>query len=116
MKERGRQVVPWFQTSFAIALFVAISGAMFAKVIAGDLINKDSLPESVFLIIFSILGFGVFFLIKFYFFDSEKHLMLSEIYLKNYSPKRRLIIKATSIGLLFLIPLLLGSIMWIQIM
>jgi hypothetical protein len=115
MKEGGRQVVPWFNACFAIALFVAIAGSMLTKVIAGDSINQTSLPESVFLIVFAIVGVSVFFMIKIYFFDSGKHLILSKEFSEYYPSKRRMLIKTLSIGVLFLIPLLLGVIMWIQI-
>jgi hypothetical protein len=65
MRERGRQVVPWFQTCVAISLFVAITSTMLSKVILGD---SWKLSESIFLIVFMGTGLICFFLIKQYFF------------------------------------------------
>jgi hypothetical protein len=114
MKERGRQVVPWFQTAFAISLFSAISGFLVVKLFFGNTFNNQTVPESSFLAAFLLIGCLCFFLIKRYLFDSQKNIVLSEKYVQEYSSQKRLQIKVISISAFLLIPILLGFAIWFR--
>jgi hypothetical protein len=114
MRERGRNIIPWFQTDVAISLFLAISIAMFAKVIFGGSFNQKNVSEITFLMIFMLTGVICFFSIKHYFFDSGRHIKTSEIYLVKYSSKKKLLIKTISIFTLLIIPVILGYIIYVN--
>ncbi len=114
MKDRGRQIVPWFQTCFAIALFFSISITMIFKIIGGSSINRANLPESIFLFIFILIGLITFYLVKHYFFFMDKHLTLSRIYVEMYSLRKRGLIKILSISILVIFPFFCGFVMWLQ--
>jgi len=113
MKDKGRSVVPWFSTCVAISLFMAISGGLVLKLIMGPYFN-NKIAEPAFLAAFLLVGVLCFFSIKIYFFNSGKHIDLSEIYIKKYSSKKRFLYKAFSISILLILPLILGFIIWLK--
>jgi len=113
MKDKGRNVVPWFSTCVAISLFMALSGGLVLKLIMGSYFN-DKISEPAFLAGFLFVGVLCFFSIKIYFFDGGKHIDLSEMYIKKYSSKKRFLYKAFSISILLIIPLILGFIIWLN--
>lgn len=114
MKDRGRQIVPWFQTSIAITLFMAISAVLAIKLLFGENLNGNTLSELTFIPGF-LLGGGVcFFSIKRYFFDNGKYLTLSEKYVNRFTPQKRLVHKTVSILLIIAVPVFLGYLLWLN--
>lgn len=114
MQMRGRKIIPWFQTTFVISLIITISFFLILFLGFQGSIKKLKLPEWLFIIIFCFIGGFVFFIIKRFFFDSGRHLFLSEKYINEYSTKRRSIFKIIVISICFLVPLLLGFIFWLN--
>jgi hypothetical protein len=114
MKERGRPVIPWFQTVFVVTLVASILGILVMKIGFGSDFTDRNISTMVFLSVFILIGCVCFFSVKHYFFDSGKHIILAQRYIEEYSLRKRLFIKTISIGILLLIPLLLGLIIWIN--
>lgn len=113
MKERGRQIIPWFQTATAIALFASIAITLCIKLVFGSALQKDNLSETAFICGFMLAGVVIFFSIKQYLFSSGRHLTLSQEYLNIYSEKKRRMYKILSIGMVLAVPSLLGYFVWL---
>lgn len=113
MKEKGRQIVPWFQTATAIALFASISVTLCIKLVFGSALQKNNLSETVFICGFMLAGAIFFFSIKQYLFSSDRHLTLSQEYLNKYAEKQRHRYKILSISLVLAVPSLLGYFVWL---
>ena len=114
MKEKGRQIIPWFQTVTAITLFLSIGGVLAIKLIIGDRLRKDNLSELVFLIGFMVFAGLFFWGIKQYFFNSGKHLTLTQKYIDSFSEKTRYFHKVVSIAFILFVPTLLGYLVWLK--
>ncbi len=114
MRENGRNVIPWFQTSFVVALTSTISLFSLIDIIFSFFIKGVFISEVSFLIFYLAIGFGVFFLIKKYLFDSGRNITLSEIYLIKYSVNQRTLFKFITISICCLLPLLLGFLIWLN--
>jgi len=109
MQKRGRKVIPWLYTSFLVSLVLTICLSLIA-----DIIRDIHLKESIFLPIFLALYLFFFFLVKHYYFDSGRNLLLLEKFLKDYSSKRRLYLKVIVLGLCCILPFLFGFIIWLK--
>jgi hypothetical protein len=109
MQKRGRRVVPWLYTSFVVALLLTICLTCIA-----DIIQQIHLKETIFLPAFIVVYLFFFFLIKRYYFDSGKNLILLERYLNQYSPKRRLYLKVIVLTVCSIVPFLLVFIIWFK--
>jgi len=114
MKEKGRNIVPWFQTCVSLGMVFAISFALLIKVVFEGSINKKSIPEWLFLLGFMSFAGLVFFLVKIYFFKKNRHLDLITTFLKRYSDSERKLIKIVSVGFLIFLPCIFALIMCYQ--
>jgi hypothetical protein len=112
MRDRGRKVIPWFQTLTSISLFFAITIAFLVKVCLGKNFNNQTAPEGAFILGFLIVGAICFFSTKRYFFKNERYLKLSEVYMEKYSERERRHIKIRSILFIMIIPFILGFLIW----
>ena len=92
MQKRRRLVVPWLYTSFLVALLLTICLTCIV-----DIIQQIHLKETIFLPAFIVVYLFFFFLVKRYYFDSGKNLILLDRYLDQYSPKRRLYFKVIAL-------------------
>ena len=113
MKEKGRQVVPWFQTAIAITLFGSIAGTFCIKLLLGDMLQRNNLSETAFITGFTIISVVLFFGIKKYLFTAGRHLSLSQEFLNTYNYKRQHLYKILSIGLVLAMPVILGFLVWL---
>ncbi len=81
MKNRGRKVIPWFQTA-AVLSFVIVVTCILLGLIFFEILNRGyfeiRIPEVVFLIFFILLVILFFILIKRFYFDTNKHLSYLE--------------------------------------
>lgn len=93
MKERGRNVVPWVNTSFVLSLEITILIVFLVKLLM-DIINRGyyqiRISEPVFIGIFILLLILFFFLIKGLYFNTGKHLIFYEQFLAKPEDKRRM--------------------------
>ena len=112
MKEKGRPVVPWFQTVATLSLEVSISSVLLMKIFVGNNSNSGSVSVIIFWLTFLGTGLVCFFSIKQYLFNSGRNISLSESYMNQYSFKQRQIFKIVSICAIMIIPILLGFIVW----
>jgi hypothetical protein len=114
MREKGRQVVPWLQTVYAIALEGVILSSllwiMTYRIIARN--NKMPISELPFLSAFVLLGLTYFFLIKRVYFDSGKHLKLYDEYLK-FPNKKQKVLKIIVLSVFLAIPFILLFVLWL---
>jgi hypothetical protein len=113
MKQKGRSVIPWFETCYVIALSLAITASVFAKLIFSKYKNLVLFDNEI-LLLFLLVGIGVFFLVKSYYFKNDKHIKLMEIYIERYSPTKRNRIRYTVTIGLTLLPFFFMFIMWLQ--
>lgn len=113
MKEKGRQIVPWFQTVTAITLFASIAGTFCIKLLSGTYLQKNNLSEITFITGFMIISAVFFFGIKKYLFSSGRHLKLSQEFVNTYSVKQRHAYKILSIGFVLAVPIILGYLIWL---
>jgi hypothetical protein len=114
MKQRGRKVIPWFQTCFLVAL----SGS-FCILLACRLIffhNQGKLHFSTVPIFICslICGAVIFLFVRKYFFISNRHIEFGQKYLIDYSEKQRNRYKWYSILACILGPLMLGYFVWLD--
>jgi hypothetical protein len=112
MRDKGRKIVPWFQTLSSISLFFAITVIFFVKLFLGTRLNSQTAPEGLFILGFLFIGAICFFSIKNYFFKNERYIKLSEFYLETYSERQRKYIKIRSITFVMILPIILGFIIW----
>ena len=112
MKDKGRQVVPWFSTCVAVSFFLAISGTLILKLILDKHLNDKNVAEITFLMVFMAFGILCFFVTKGYFFNSGKYMEIAEIYDNTYSAQQKLLYKIFSISILLIIPFVLGFAVW----
>jgi len=115
MKDRGRKVVPWFQTCATMAIFMPIIVTLLIKVIFKESIINKKTSEGIFLFVFMAFGAIVFFTVKIYFFKNDKHIRTMEKFLKNYTDSQRRKIKYYSIGFLMILPFIFIFILWLQV-
>ena len=109
MKEKGRKVIPWFQTISVIS-FSLISMLGLVLLLFFEFISKGQFKirgeESPILISFILLVIMLFILIKNHYFNSNKHILyLQEFHnltLKNQK-KYSIIVLASFIALPFLL-------------
>lgn len=79
MKQKGRNVVPWFQTVFVLSLAFTMTITLIVKICL-DYLNKGyyqfKIKEPLFLVAFVSCGSIIFFMLKKIYFNSGKHLIL----------------------------------------
>jgi hypothetical protein len=109
MQKRGRRITPWLYTSFLIALLLTI-----LIILIVDIVKQIHLKEAIFLPIFVALYLFLFFLIKWYYFDSGKNLVLLKKYLEEYPAKKRLFLRIIVLTVCCIIPFLLGFVIWLK--
>ena len=114
MKDKGKEIIPWFQTLVALVLFTSISIVLILKLIIGDSLNKAMLPQLTFVLAFILVSAVFFFSIKYYFFDTGKYLTLSQQYMDTNTSKQRMYYKVFSIALLLILPVSLGFLVWLN--
>lgn len=112
MKLKRPRVIPWFQTCFVTALTATFCVVLAIRIIFLSNYKRINISEGVFMIIYLIIGCILFFIIKKYYFNSERHLILSEKYQEKYSEKKRLLFKVFSIGFCIILPFLLLYFVW----
>lgn len=78
MQERGRKVIPWFQTvavlSSSIAMIIVLLIFVFAEILTKGY-YKLRISESEFIIVFILSVTLLFALIKRFYFNTNKHLL-----------------------------------------
>jgi pilus assembly protein TadC len=114
MKERGRNVIPWFQTASVLSLLVTMLLTLLIK-IGMDFLNKGyyqlNIKEPLFLIGFISTLILSFLLIKKFYFDNEKHIIFYKEFNQLSNQKKTtysVVVILTTILLPFLLFLILG--------
>lgn len=110
MQKRGRKVIPWFQTSFVIAMVVTMT--LFSAYRLFDENAFKNVNEWLFISLFMAVGLGLFFLLKIFYFERGRHITLTEKYLNEYSDNKRALFKGLSIGICILLPLMTCFFIW----
>lgn len=109
MKEKGRNVVPWFQTVFVLSLALTITITLIVKICL-DYFNKGyyqlDIKEPFFLLAFIFSGGIFFFMFKKIYFNSGKHLTLIEEF-QGLPKKKRNTFNVVVLLILIMLPILL---------
>jgi hypothetical protein len=113
MKDKGRQVVPWFSTCVAVSFFAAITGGLAVKLILYNGRDTKNISEGPFIVVFLIVGLISFVSIKSYYFSGEKHIISSEVYLGKFSDRKKSAITMFSILFLLMLPFAFGFFVWL---
>ena len=113
MKEKGRKVVPWSQTAFVCALSATFLVFMLGKIIltAGKSTLFQNAGEPMFVVFFLGVGAGFFFLIKSFYFDTEKFIGYYKDFMQ-LPAKKRMLYKIVVIGSIIALPPLLVWKIW----
>lgn len=92
MKEKGRKVVPWFQTvsvlSFSIIVMCGLLLLIFLELINGGH-YKIRGEEAPVLIVFMLLVIVLFILIKHHYFNTNRHILYLEEFIKLPPTKQK---------------------------
>lgn len=112
LQNRRKQIVPWFQTCVVIALYGTFSCFIIFRLIFFYGTPQVKTSEPIFLFIFLGIAFLLFFAVKRYFFDSGKHIKLSEKFIKDYSEEQQKRYKTISLLALTIAPFLLIFLLW----
>ncbi|SDZ75459.1 hypothetical protein SAMN05192529_101245 [Arachidicoccus rhizosphaerae] len=115
MKQKGRSVIPWFETCCVIALSLAITALVFTKLILSKYKNLMLFDnENTFLISFLSFCICIFFIVKRYFFNKDKHLKALEMFYGTYSDKQRNRCSFISLSILVFLPLFIYLFLYLQ--
>ena len=84
MKQKGRKVVPWFQTVSVISFSIIIMFGLLLLIFL-EIINKGNFnikgSEEIVLVVFIVLVVLLFIIIRSYYFNSNRHIE----YLDNFN-------------------------------
>lgn len=113
MKEKGRKVVPWLQTTFVCSMELTFLIFLLGKNIAQNWRTAPSgnINEPVLLIFILGTWTFLFFLIKMRYFDTEKFIGYYSSFIQLPDKKRRTY-KILVIGSFIVVPFLLGYKVW----
>lgn len=106
MKKKGRNVIPWFQTAFVVALYLVIIITLFYLAGICVFVGKNtelSISETKFILIFISLIGVLFFIIKKYYFNSGKYLKFHQEF-NNLTHKKQRLLKIVVLSFICITP------------
>lgn len=109
MKQKGRNVIPWFQTVSVLSFAVIILLLLLVFISFSIMFNGKfdiSISETYFLVSFMLSIVGVFFIIKKYYFDTKKYADFCDVF-KSLAVKKQKQYTIIVLSILCLLPFIL---------